>query len=106
MSLLSWLFGNKKQEVSPAKVTQKKKRGTYGFNEKRQSHLNDLGGFQKSNLRIKKVKIIVDKQDPDACSAIKKMRKVHNINEAPLIPLDEGKCQHCTCYYEPVLPKD
>lgn len=102
MGLLSWLFGSKptpKPKSSP-------RRKAYGFDEKLADHKADVIGYKKSSLCIRRIKIIVDKQDLDACAAIKRMKKVHDINEVPPIPLDREKCQHCTCYYEPVLPKD
>ncbi|WP_434279325.1 hypothetical protein [Acinetobacter sp. CE-15] len=105
MGLFSWLFGTNKKVIE-TKPIKKAKRNVYGFDEKRQSHTKDLEGFKKSSLKIKRVKIIVDKQDIDACPAIKRMKKVYNLADVPLIPLDRLKCQHCTCYYEPILPKD
>ncbi|WP_423854281.1 hypothetical protein [Acinetobacter guillouiae] len=105
MGFFSWLFGTNKKEPEPKKP-QKKKRGVYGFDDRRESNRKTLLRDTSSPyLKIKKVKIVVDKDDLDTCSAIKRMRKVYNINEVPEIPLDREKCQHCTCYYEPVIPK-
>ncbi|ONN58742.1 hypothetical protein AC057_02125 [Acinetobacter genomosp. 33YU] len=106
MGFFSWLFGGGKQKienkVSKPKITKK----PYGFDERRASNKKDLDKYRSSSLNIKKVKIVVDKQDLDACSTIKRMKKVHNINEVPLVPLDQEKCKHCTCYYEPILPRN
>lgn len=103
MGLFSWLFGSKPKE--PPKPQKAKPRKRYGFDEKRSDYQSEITKYKKSDLGIKKIKIIVDKQDLDACAAIKRMKKIHNINEVPIIPLDREKCQHCTCYYEPILPK-
>lgn len=104
MGLFSWLFRSEPKEPSKSKKDKPRKRKVYGFDEKRADFQNELIKFKKSNLGIKKIKIIIDKQDLDTCSAIKRMKKVHDINETPLIPLDREKCLHCTCYYEPILP--
>lgn len=104
MGLFSWLFGGKKDAQNTPKPPKRKK--VYGFDEKRAHFSKELSNLKKSNLCIKKIKIIVDKKDLDACSAIKRMKKIHSIDSVPLIPLDREKCQYCTCYYEPIVPMD
>lgn len=104
MGLFSWLFGAKPKE-SP-KPQKGKRRKAYGFDEKRSNFQVELIKLKKSALNVKKIKIIVDKQDPDACSAMKRMSKVYDIDKVPEIPLDREKCKHCTCYYEPIIPRD
>lgn len=106
MGFFSWLFGSKIQKVENKAPKQKSTKKTYGFDERRAGNKKDLDKYRSSSLNIKKVKIMVDKQDLDACPTIKRMKKVHNINEIPLVPLDREKCQHCTCYYEPILPRN
>mgnify|MGYP003600768640 CR=1 FL=1 len=103
MGLFSWLFGSKPKELP--KPQKGKRRKVYGFDEKRSNFHAELTNLKKSDLHIKKIRIVVDKQNPDTCSAMKRMSKVYDINKTPMIPLDREKCQHCTCYYEPILPK-
>lgn len=105
MGLISWLFGSKKETPIPKKQTPKKKK-IYGFDEKRSDYSKELEKIINSNIGVKKIKIVIDKQDLDTCAAIKRMKKIYPINEVPAIPLDREKCKHCTCYYEPIIPRD
>ncbi|MBK0062146.1 MULTISPECIES: hypothetical protein [unclassified Acinetobacter] len=102
MGFFSWLFSSKKPEEPPI-PSKKRKRGEYGFEERCLYHSNELQKYKHSNLKIKKIKIIADKDNPDTCTAIKKLRKIHHIDDVPAIPLSSEKCQNCTCYYEPIV---
>ncbi len=107
MGLISWLFGSKKPIAPQNKEHQSKSQKTpYSFENKRSENQKDVAKFRSSVVGINKVKLVIDKNDPDTCSAVKRMGKIYTLDNAPQIPLDKEKCAHCVCYYEPVIPKD
>lgn len=105
MGLLNWLFGGNKKAQTPKKKTASKRKNLSPdelFELKRKTFQDEINKMKQSKV-ASRVKIIVDKNDLDACSKIKKGKKIYPLNEVPLIPLNKTTCQHCTCYYQAII---
>ena len=53
---------------------------------------------------VKKIKI-VPMGDSRDCAAIQRFRKIHNLDEAPELPLPECDAAYCRCDYQPILSR-
>ncbi|MGO9076106.1 MAG: hypothetical protein ACLQEI_18310 [Terriglobales bacterium] len=66
----------------------------------RVSRKTELERFKKLGF-IRQVRI-----QPDNCAQIKRLKKIHPIDDVPDLPLTGCNAQLCRCYYEAIVPKE